>query len=186
MKIKIRNFKRKRLHDKVKDTYYQLHVLEFNAAQLLCKNPAAGPEEEIEDETILLLQKNLIAIMEGNLTDVYATPYNYTGKSTLIDFRGLPHEKDETRPDYFKTEECYPKLPGAIAGAMAYAADLGFTAIAITDEDLDCEENQSPIETVYPGITAYLNKGIREHGAHLEILTEDMTDKKDTGVVNAV
>lgn len=167
MVIETRKFKRKKLPKELKDAYQQLHVLEIEASRLLCSDPVngtvTGNYPYVDTET---LQEHLNKMIEKKPTDVYVTPYGLDGKDMLIDFRGcLTSRKCGCKTD---TMEHFPKLPGAIAGAMAYAASIGFTAIAVMQD----EGPEGTTEDLYPGITVFLEKGIKEHGLNLEI-TED-------------
>lgn len=158
-------FKSKIIPKPMKSAYGQLHVLEFDALDLLVKNPLKGYDEESDgDIDMRMFHEKITELIDSAPTDIYTAPYNFDGEGTLIDFRGCYPAKGKAALD---TKREYPDMPAAIAAAMAYAASLRYTAIAIIDQD----DNGTLWEEKYPGILTFLKQALKEHGIHEEMWT---------------
>lgn len=159
-------FKDERIPKVLKKAYNQLHVLEFDGYNLLIKNPFNGYDEKCDITPDLnKLDNEICRIVSNADTDVFAIPYDLIGDGgTLIDFRGCYKEKYGPVLD---TKKSFPDMPAAIIGAMAYAASLGYTAIAIHDPCAD----EICLEDEYPGITTFMEKAFKEHEIHDEAWT---------------
>ena len=163
-------FKSKLLPKQLKDTYHQLHILEFKACDLLVKDPIKGFDEKNEGFTDMkMFQRKITELIDEGNTDMHTMPYGFNGESTLIDFRGCYEQSSFT----LDTAKHYPDMPAAIAGALAYAASLRFTAIAITDDEGD--EDDPKLEEMDPGIMPFIKAAMKEHKVHEEMWLEVKT-----------
>lgn len=165
MTIKTTEFKISKLPKSIRNSGNQLHVLEFDVDSLICDLPIEGTK--FDDEEIVVdmkkLRRHLEKVTDRCYEDIYVSSYGFDGTGLLIDFR------DIDLGDKPVSKAC-PEVPGVIVGAIAYAANLGFTAIAIVDYEL----LGGRLYDRYPGIEGFITEGLEEQGFdnHLAFLSK--------------